>query len=184
MSSRFGLRQAVQICCAGGVIAYPTESVYGLGCDPLDEDAVYRILELKQRPVEKGLILLADSLQKILPYIDISAQQHTQLIQQTDKPTTWLVPASRATPLWIRGAHSKVAVRITSHPVAKELCAQLPWPLVSTSANPAGKPPARNAMRVQQYFKHQIDRVIAAAVNKQGRPSVIRDLETNQIIRV
>lgn len=183
MTSRFGLHYAAQICRAGGIIAYPTESVYGLGCDPLDEDAVYRILELKQRPVEKGLILLADSLQKILPYIDISTQQQTQLIQQTDKPTTWLVPASSATPFWIRGAHSKVAVRITSHTVAKKLCAQLPWPLVSTSANPAGKPPARNAMRVQQYFKNQIDMLISAPVNKQGSPSVIRDLETNQVMR-
>ena len=104
-------------------------------------------------------------------------------MQQTDKPTTWLVPASSATPCWIRGAHSKVAVRITSHIVAKKLCAQLPWPLVSTSANPAGKPPARNAMRVQQYFTNQIDRIVSASVNQRGNPSVIRDLETNQVIR-
>ena len=183
MSSRFNLRYAAQICLGGGVIAYPTESVYGLGCDPLDETAVQRILSLKQREVEKGVILISDDIHKLIPFIVISPQQQTQIIQQQDKPTTWLVPASELTPFWIRGSHKKVAVRITQHRVARALCAELPWPIVSTSANPAGLLPARNAIRVQQYFKYQLDDIVAGAVNKLGSPSVIRDLDSNQIIR-
>jgi L-threonylcarbamoyladenylate synthase len=183
MSSRFGLQRAAQICRTGGVIAYPTESVYGLGCDPLNEASVYRLLELKQRRVEKGLILISDDLNKLMPFIDVNPQQQTQLLQQQDRPTTWLVPASALTPIWIRGVHEKVAVRITRHRVAAELCAGLPWPIVSTSANPAKKPAARNALRVRQYFDDRLDAIISAPVNVKGKPSVIRDLETGEILR-
>lgn len=183
MSSRFGLQYAAQICRTGGIIAYPTESVYGLGCDPLNEASVYRILELKQRRVEKGLILLTDNLQKLLPFIVISSQQQKRLVQAQQKPTTWLVPASDLTPVWIRGAHAKVAVRITQHVAAANLCALLPYPIVSTSANPANKQPARNAMRVRQYFPDQIDAIVSAAVDVRGKPSVIRDLDTGEVIR-
>lgn len=183
MSSRFGLQRAAQICRTGGVIAYPTESVYGLGCDPLNETSVYRLLELKQRRVEKGLILISDNLHKLLPFIDVNPQQQALLLQQQDRPTTWLVPASALTPLWIRGEHATVAVRITRHQVAAALCACLPWPIVSTSANPAKKPPARTALRIRQYFADQLDAIISAPVNIQGRPSVIRDLETGDILR-
>jgi L-threonylcarbamoyladenylate synthase len=183
MSSRFGLQHAAQICRTGGIIAYPTESVYGLGCDPLNEASVYRILELKQRRVEKGLILLTDKLDKLLPFIDISVQQQKQLLQHQDKPTTWLVQASDLTPAWIRGAHPAVAVRITRHRVAAELCACLSWPIVSTSANPAKKQPARSAMRVRQYFDERLDAIISAPVDMHGKPSVIRDIATGQILR-
>ena len=183
MSSRFGLQHAAQICRSGGIIAYPAESVYGLGCDPLNEAGVYRILELKQRRVEKGLILLTDDLQKLLPFIDVSPMQQKQLLQLQEKPTTWLVPVSDLTPAWIRGAHAKVAVRITHHASVAELCALLPYPIVSTSANPANKQPARNAMRVRQYFPGQIDAIVSAGVDLRGKPSVIRDLDSGEIIR-
>jgi L-threonylcarbamoyladenylate synthase len=183
MSSRFGLQYAAQICRTGGIIAYPTESVYGLGCDPLNEASVHRILELKQRRVEKGLILLTDDVHKLLPFIDVSSQQQKKLLQQQEKPTTWLVAASDLTPSWIRGAHAKVAVRITQHVVAAKLCALLSYPIVSTSANPANKMPARNAMRVRQYFPDQLDAIISAAVDLHGKPSVIRDLDSGEIIR-
>ncbi|MDQ1363670.1 MAG: L-threonylcarbamoyladenylate synthase [Pseudomonadota bacterium] len=183
MSSRFGLQYAAQICRTGGIIAYPTESVYGLGCDPLNETSVYRLLGLKQRRVEKGLILLTDDLQKLLPFIDVSSQQQKQLLQQQEKPTTWLVAASELTPVWIRGAHAKVAVRITHHVVAAALCALLPYPVVSTSANPASKPPARNVLRIRQYFPGQIDAIVSSATDLRGKPSVIRDLATGEIIR-
>lgn len=183
MSSGFGLRYAAQVCRSGGIIAYPTESVYGLGCDPLNESGVHHILELKQRRVEKGLILLADSLHKLLPYMDISPRQQQQLLVQQEKPTTWLVAASELVPAWIRGAHAKVAVRITHHRVAAELCSLLPYPIVSTSANPAGKPPARTALRVRQYFPGQIDAIISASVDLRSKPSVIQDLDSGAVIR-
>lgn len=183
MCSRFVLQRAARICRTGGIIAYPTESVYGLGCDPLNEVSVNRLLAIKQRPVEKGLILLTDVVEKILPFIVISPEQHKQLLLQQEKPTTWLVPASELTPAWIRGAHAKVAVRITRHPVAAKLCALLPYPIVSTSANPANKQPARNVLQVRHYFLNQTDAILSAAVNLRGKPSVILDLDTGQLIR-
>ena len=183
MSSRFDLRHAAQICRQGGVIAYPTESVFGLGCDPLNQDSVHRILDIKQRDVAKGLILLSDNLHKLMPFITINSQQQILLQQQSDKPTTWLVAASALTPAWICGAHSKVAIRVTRHKVAAALCSEVPWPIVSTSANPAQKKPARSAMRVHQYFGQSVDCIISGTVNTQANPSIICDLETGAIIR-
>jgi L-threonylcarbamoyladenylate synthase len=181
--SRFLLQQAAQICRMGGIIAYPTEAVYGLGCDPLNESAVNRILQLKQRPVEKGLILISDSLEKLLPYIAVSDEQINTLLQPQPQATTWLVPISELTPFWICGEYDTVAIRLTQHRLAKELCSHLPFPLVSTSANPASKPPARNALQVRNYFADEIDVILCGTVNLEARPSVIKDIATGKILR-
>lgn len=183
MSRRFLLQQAAQICRLGGVIAYPTEAVYGLGCDPLNEHAVHRILQLKQRPVEKGLILITDTLEKLLPYTIISDKQINILLQPQPQAITWLVPISDLTPYWICGDHDTVAIRITQHSLAKELCSYLPFPLVSTSANPAGKLPARNALQVRNYFADEIDVILSGNVDRHARPSVIKDIVTGNILR-
>lgn len=183
MQNRFRLQRAAQICHSGGVIAYPAESVFGLGCDPLNADAVFRILALKKRPVEKGLILLADNLQKLLPFIAVDAQQQKQLLAEPSRPTTWLVPASALTPYWVRGEHANVAIRITQHGKLAAFCSLLPYPIISTSANPAKKSPARTALRVRQYFDDQLDFIVPAQRSLHGDPSVIRDLETGAILR-
>lgn len=182
MSSDFQLRRAAQYCDTGGVIAYPTESVYGLGCDPLNEIAVIKILQLKQRPVEKGLILITSSLDQLQPYIS-SKQNLDELIKPQPTPTSWLVKASALTPGWITGEHTKLAVRITQHPVALALCKKLGYPIVSTSANPSRSPPARNLLKLRHYFDAEIDYCLAGAVGGMNKPSQIKDLETGQIIR-
>lgn len=135
MISRFILRQAASCCHTGGVIAYPTESVYGLGCDPLNPVAVAKILQLKQRQPEKGLILIAGSLQQLLPFIDISSQQQKHLHSSDDQPITWLVKPSPLAPSWVTGQHPKIAVRITQHPIARDLCLATGYPLVSIFSN-------------------------------------------------
>ncbi len=183
MISRFILRQAASCCHTGGVIAYPTESVYGLGCDPLNSVAVAKILQLKQRQPEKGLILIAGSLEQLLPFIDISSQQQDQLHSSDDQAITWLVKPSALAPLWITGQHSKIAVRITQHPIARDLCLTTGYPLVSTSANPAGLEPARTSLAVKHYFDDDIDFLLHGAVGQLKRPTEIRDLETQQVIR-
>lgn len=182
MNSDFQLRRACHVCNIGGVIAYPTESVYGLGCDPLNEIAVFKILQLKQRPVEKGLILIASSIDQLQPYIS-SQQNLDQLIQPQPTPTSWLVKPSALTPAWITGEHPKLAVRITQHPIVLALCEKLGYPLISTSANPARLPPARNLLKLRHYFDAEIDYCLAGAVGGMKNPSQIKDLETGQIVR-
>ena len=182
MIAEFKLRQAAHYCDRGGVIAYPTESVFGLGCDPLHELAVSKILQLKQRPVTKGLILIADSLEQLQPFLS-PEQNLDELLRSQPLPTSWLVKPSALTPHWITGDHSKLAVRITQHPIARALCNRIGYPLVSTSANPARLPPARNLVKLHQYFNDQIDYCVGGAVGSAQKPSQIIDLETGQVIR-
>jgi len=138
---RFALRRAARMLTAGGVIAYPTEAVYGLGCDPLDAQAVTRLLAIKRRPVEKGLILIASRFDQLGPYVQpLTAAIRQRLDESWPGPNTWLLPADPATPRWIRGDHRTIAVRVTAHPLAAALCEAFGGAIVSTSANPAGRP--------------------------------------------
>ncbi|WP_434457369.1 Sua5/YciO/YrdC/YwlC family protein [Stutzerimonas urumqiensis] len=183
MISSWRVQQAARVIRAGGVIAYPTEAVWGLGCDPWDSDAVYRLLELKERPVEKGLILIADSIRQFDFLLDeLPSAWLDRLASTWPGPNTWLVPHRNRLPEWITGRHDTVALRVTDHPLARELCA-LVGPLVSTSANPAGRPAARSRLRVEQYFPGELDRVVGGALGGRKNPSIIRDLATGQIVR-
>jgi len=182
MVSRFKLHQIAKIIRQQGVIAYPTESVYGLGCDPLSQKAVERILQLKQRPVEKGLIIIAANLKQLLPYIDISDAE-TRQIEAYKKPMTWLVKKSELTPAWVTGNHSKVAIRICQHPQVIEICNLLQHPIVSTSANPAGATPANSALKAMQYFSDRVDSYIFGSTGKLNKPTPITDLQSSSIIR-
>ncbi len=181
MISSFLLKQAAATCNEGGVIAYPTESVFGLGCDPLNQQAVYKILQLKNRSVDMGLILIASNIEQLMPFIDITPSQKKKLT--TTESITWLVKASNYTPEWITGKHNKVAIRISMHPVCKQLCEYTNYPLVSTSANPSGHKPAKNNLQVVSYFRNSIDYLLPGKTGELKKPTEIRDLETNRIIR-
>jgi len=182
VTSTFLLNKAAATCNEGGVIAYPTESVFGLGCDPLNEQAVYKILQLKNRSIDMGLILIASDIEQLTPFIDITAKQRKQLTKTT-KPITWLVKPSNYTPEWITGKHNKIAIRITLHPLCKQLCERTNYPLISTSANPSGHKPAKNRLQVFNYFGNSIDYLLPGKIGKLNKPTEIRDLETNKIIR-
>lgn len=177
------VRHIARTVKAGGVIAYPTEAVWGLGCDPWNSEAVQRLLDIKARPESKGLILVADCIHQFdfllegLPRVWIE-----QLVSSWPGPNTWLVPHRDRLPHWITGNHSNVALRVTAHPLVREICA-LTGPLVSTSANPSGKPAARSRLRVEQYFSTQLDGVLGGALGGRRHPSLIRDLRTGQILR-
>lgn len=183
MNLKFNLKKAALTCDRGGIISYPTESVYGLGCNPDNFLAVKKILQIKQRPVEKGLILIASDIEQLKPYISGSLSDFTKIACKQASPTTWLVKASRHTPDWIKGNHSKVAVRITEHITARQLCEQLDYPLVSTSANPAGKNPARSSLKSRIYFSDSVDFYLSGDTGDLKMPSKIIDLETNKVIR-
>lgn len=179
------LQRALDALNNGGVIAYPTESVWGLGCDPFDPLAVERILRLKQRPVDKGLIVVAASIEQVQSLVRPLSGEQQQLLKSTwPGPTTWLLPdPDQCYPPWIRGSFSSVAVRVSAHPLVRQLCAAYGGPLVSTSANPAMLPPARSQLRVIRWFGRQVDYVLPGRLGGNAKPSVIRDLQSGKILR-
>jgi L-threonylcarbamoyladenylate synthase len=177
------LRCAAHHVLRGGVVAYPTEAVWGLGADPFNREAVFEILDLKQRPMEKGLILVAASMQQldfILQFL--SESQQRTLASSWPGPRTWLVPHHDRIPHWIHGQFDTVAVRVSAHPVVRALCQAVNGPVVSTSANPQGLAPARFGWRARQYFSDCVE-YAPGQVDLKARPSEIRDLITQKIVR-
>lgn len=177
------LQQAAYTVAAGGVIAYPTEAVWGLGCDPFNEDAVHHILKLKRRPVHKGVILVAGSLDQVAFLLeDLPTHAIAQLNQTWPGPHTWLLPHNNRVPPTIHGAFDTVAVRVSEHPVIQSLCAKVGGPIVSTSANPQGKEPAKTQWRARCYFGHAVT-YCPGTIGKAQAPSTIKNLMTGEIIR-
>ena len=180
----FRLHAAVRAIRSGGIIAYPTEAVYGLGCDPYHEQAVRRLLALKRRPARKGLILIAADFAQLEPFLQpLSPFDRAQLAATWPGPHTWLSPARPTTPSWLRGQHDTLAVRVTAHPLAAALCRACGYPLVSTSANLSGRPPARSALAVRRQLGRQLDYILAGPVGGAAQPTTIRDLRTGLRIR-
>lgn len=168
---------------AGGVVAYPTEAVWGLGCDPLDQAAVARLRAIKRRDPAKGLILVAGEMAQLQSWISHLSPQHYQALADSwPGPNTWLVPCHRPVP-WLTGRYRSIALRVTAHPQVVELCRRFGGPIVSTSANPEGKPPARTAAQVRRYFHNRVDYVLPGRTLGAENPSAIRDLLTGAVIR-
>jgi L-threonylcarbamoyladenylate synthase len=176
------VRKAAHILNEGGVIAYPTEGVFGLGCLPLFEDAVHRILRIKERDPSLGLILIAASSSQLAPYAVIPADE-AELAGSLEQPVTWVLPAKPATPVWIRGRHPGVAVRISAHPVAAALCDAAGSALVSTSANVAGQPPARSGIILRRRFGHLVDYIVPGDCGPAKGASEIRDYASGKVLR-
>ena len=184
MSIRRKIEKAAEVCAAGGIIAYPTEYCFGLGCDPLNQTAVRRILTLKHRSWTKGLIVIADDVHRLGRLIDCS--DRSLLVEPRASwpgPHTWLLPSLTATPRWLRGQYDTLAVRLTDHPVAMKVCRQSRSAIVSTSANRKNRPPLRTARQVQFEFGDNIDWIIDSPVGQANSPSEIRDARTGQIVR-
>ncbi|MCG8394867.1 MAG: threonylcarbamoyl-AMP synthase [Pseudomonadales bacterium] len=177
------LVSAAQIIQAGGVVAYPTESVYGLGCDPFNEEAVMRLLAIKQRPVDKGMILIGADLVQLAPWLELRGDQYQQLEQQWPAPLTYLVEAKATVPSWVRGRHAKVAVRVPDHPLARALCRRVGHPIISTSANLSGRPSARNRFQVARQLGDQLDFIVSGVCDRASKPSTIIDLESGRTLR-
>jgi L-threonylcarbamoyladenylate synthase len=182
--SAFHLRKARRILFDGGIVAYPTEAVYGLGCDPYNTKAVLRLLELKQRSWKKGLILIASHRHQLDPWLEpVGLSVEQQLEKTWPGPVTWLLPARPEVPAWLRGEHSTLAVRVTAHPLAAALCDVFGGPIVSTSANLAGHRAARSALQLQRVLNGQIDYILHGDVGDQDKPTEIRDAESGRVVR-
>lgn len=174
------LKRAAATVFSGGVIAYPTEGVFGLGCDPFNADAVGRILEIKRRPVHKGLILIGPSLESFKPYLaELTSEQEHRLNESWPGATTWVVPHNGQLPGWITGDRSSVAIRVTSHPTALALCKELNMPLVSTSANRSGRRPIETTLQAHLQLGKELDYIVPGKVLTPGKSSQIKDLITN-----
>jgi L-threonylcarbamoyladenylate synthase len=170
----------------GGVLAYPTEAVYGLGCDPHDRDAFERLFALKGRPATLGVLLIASDFDQVAPYIDIAAVPAGVLAEVRASwpgPHTWIFPRSDRVPEWVAGAHAGIALRVTAHEPAAALCRAYGAPLVSTSANPHGDPPARDLATLERFFGDRLDGALDAPLGGQERPTAIRDALSGAIIR-
>lgn len=168
----------------GGVIACPTEAVWGLSCDPFNSDALWRLLELKERPVEKGLILVAaDESQLEFLLEGLPETLRRKLSVSWPGPNTWLVPhQQRVSPL-VHGRFDTVAVRVSGHPLLRQLCSRYGGPLVSSSANVAGRPAPTDLLGVRCYFGDRLDAVLPGRIGEAGRPSTIRDAFSDEVFR-
>ncbi len=179
------LQQAVRILHRGGLVAHPTEGVWGLACEPLNPQAVMRLLAAKQRSPDKGLILVAAHIDAVLPYL---APGNDAILQQAEAtwpgPVTWLMPAAPNTPWWLRGTHENIAVRVTAHPLAALLCLAFGGALVSSSANVSGHPAACHSWQVRAQLGEWVDMNLAGDLQTPGQPSEIRDAATGHSLRV
>lgn len=178
------LREAVRCFRRGDIIAYPTEAIYGLGCDPLNWHAVNRLLQLKQRPVAMGLILIAANFEQLRPFVrPLSDEKMQPIIESWPGPNTWLLPAADALPFWLCGNHATLAVRVTDHPIAATLCLACASPLVSTSANISTRKPAQSATQVRARLDSETVYILNGRTGGERSPSTIRDAETGKIVR-
>lgn len=170
----------------GGVIAYPTEAVYGLGCDPDNEAAVMALLAIKQRPVEKGLILIAANYSQLLPYVDdkaIPPEKRYQIFSSWPGHISWVLPASKTAPKWLTGQFDSIAVRVSAHPVVQQLCSAYGKPLVSTSANLSGQPAITDKAELQQSLGDKLSAIMPGPLGGATQPSQIRDALSGNIVR-
>ena len=166
----------------GGVIAYPTEGVFGLGCLPDDASALSRIFSIKQRSPSKGLILLASTAAQLDGWTALP--DNVQIpAPDPSHPITWVVPASDRVSSTIKGEHSGIAVRVCTNPIAAAICAAVNSPIISTSANIAGEPPAKDAIALRRTFSTLVDYIVPGECGPADGPSEIRDLISGQIIR-
>lgn len=187
MNDRLDPAAAVGRLRAGGVIAYPTEGVWGLGCDPFDETAVHRLLAIKQRPVEKGMILIAGHLAQLDGIVDWARlpEERAVAVRATwPGAHTWIVPALPQAPRWITGSHDSVAVRVSAHPAVVALCAAFGGPLVSTSANFAGAPAVRARDALDPLLLAGLDGVLDGETGDLDRPTPIRDARSGELLRL
>jgi L-threonylcarbamoyladenylate synthase len=187
MSDLLSVAEAAALLRRGGVVAYPTEAVWGLGCDPFDEAAVSRLLALKQRAVDKGLILVAGSLSQLDGFVDWHALPEARreaVFATWPGPHTWIVPATGRVPRWITGEHDgNVAVRVSAHPLVAALCEAFGAPLVSTSANRAGVPPPHDLAAIDGALRTALDGLVEGDTGDLAQPTAIRDARSGAVLR-
>lgn len=181
---RWPIYQASKILHNAGVIAYPTETVWGLGCDPFNESALARVIQIKKRDAHKGLILVAASIEQF-DFLLHDTDAHTIKTLKASWPgaVTWLVPHKCRVSTLVHGQFDTVAIRVSSHPMVQQLCKEFGGPIVSTSANFSGKPTVRSAVQAQAVLGQYLDFILSGPVGLANAPSRIIDMQTGRVIR-
>lgn len=182
MALSIPIQKAARLLHEGGIVAYPTEGVFGLGCLPGNEAGAIRICELKKRDPSAGLILIGATRDQLEPWALLPGSGE-KLESDIEHPVTWVLPAKREVPPWIRGKHPGVAVRITAHPVAASLCVAVGSAIVSTSANLSGRPPVRNGFVLRRTFGGLVDYIVPGECGPAGSASEIRDFQSGRVLR-
>ncbi|MBT5031323.1 MAG: tRNA threonylcarbamoyladenosine biosynthesis protein RimN [Proteobacteria bacterium] len=184
MVSYASLINGVRAMHSGGIIAYPAESCFGLGCDPSNSFAIRRLLRLKNRKREKGLILIASNIKQLEHWVNLRASpNYAEIIASWPGPHTWILPGSVSLNRWLVGMHCGLAVRVTAHPVAAKLCELFGGPIVSSSANIHGRPALQTAQQVQKCYGSRLQGLVHDRIGNTGFPSEIRDGMSGKIIR-
>lgn len=169
---------------AGGVIAYPTETVWGIGCDPFNAQALERVMQIKRRERDKGLILVAGSIEQFSFLLEGTPEQDmATLASHWPGPYTFLVPHKNRVHSLVHGKFSTVAIRVSPHPMVRRLCQQFGGPIVSTSANYSSRPTVRSAVQAQRLLGHELDFILNGPVGLYPRPSHIIDLASGRQLR-
>ncbi|MBU0745089.1 MAG: Sua5/YciO/YrdC/YwlC family protein [Gammaproteobacteria bacterium] len=175
--------QIIKVLQQGGIILYPTEGVYGLGCDPFNETAVLRLLKIKRRDVKQGLILIAANWDQVKDLINLDLKKCKKITEKDSYPITWIFPATKKAPRWITGKFNSIAIRVTSHLVAKNICQGFGGPIVSTSANLSKSSPIKKLSQLDKKVINSIDYVFSGRVGTLGKPTQICEFKTGKIIR-
>ncbi|RLA20109.1 MAG: tRNA threonylcarbamoyladenosine biosynthesis protein RimN [Gammaproteobacteria bacterium] len=181
--SHFKIHMASRALQQGKLLAYPTEAVYGLGCDPLNEAAVMDLLRIKQRPVYKGLILIASDFSQLQPFINPDPDMLLRIMPSWPGPVTWVVPAQTWVPTYLKGTHHSIAVRVSDHPLVRQLCASYGGAIVSTSANISNQAPARSALAVRKKFFLSDIFILSAETSQLSQPTAIYNAQDGRCLR-
>lgn len=180
------MKPEIDVLHRGELIVYPTEAVWGIGCDPDNEHAFNKLLIAKGRPIHKGVILIASDYSQALPYVDdqrIPIERRAQILSSWPGPVTWLLPAKSTAPHWLTGGSELIAIRVTSHPTVRRLCKEFGKALVSTSANYSGQPTPHNLDEVKQVFAEQVAFYVDEPLGGHSRPSKILNAMTGEVVR-
>jgi L-threonylcarbamoyladenylate synthase len=181
---RLHVEKAARTMLDVGVIAYPTEAVYGLGCLPTCPDAVERILSIKQRSWKKGLLLIAADLHQVEEFARLpSAPRRREILSTWPGPVSWILDARPGLSRLVTGSGGRVGMRVTAHPLAAALCRRAGSAIVSTSANRGGSTPLRTALQVHRQLGHLVDYVVPGELGGLAAPSEIRDARDGRILR-
>lgn len=176
--------RAVEQLRTGHIIAYPTEAVFGLGCDPRNESAIRKLLAIKNRSEAAGFVLIASNFEQLQPWVAETEPRLLDKAMQTwPGPVTWLFPRAADVPDLVAGKHATIAVRITAHEPSRALCAAFGSALISSSANTRSAKPALSVEEVEDYFANELGGILAGPLGAARQPSEIRDLLSGNIIR-
>lgn len=177
------IKRAVQTLKEGGIIVYPTEGVYGVGCDPFNETAVLRLLKIKKRSVKKGVILVVSSWDQARDLIEIDPLKNSLVKSHQSDPITWVFPATKKVPGWIVGDFKSVAIRCFLHSEAKRICQKFGGPIVSTSANTSMKPAVTRYEDLEKSLLDSVDFVVKGKTGGLKTPTPIYDAKTGNMLR-